>query len=239
METKGIYNELNLLRVRNASRQHTMSQGIQSSISTPSVEFIFSVCNYYKLNPQTRYLAIELLLHYKLSHEVKDLQLISLTCIFLSAKLHDKSLIDISKLLEASEFRYSRQELLRSEKLILTNMGYKIFLPTRYDILLLYLDRIYKNMNIELQVDIYYTASGVLDMVYLSEKFVYEYDRELVIAGVIQATLVLLTKYLGNFPQSYVLKELSEIHIQDILNTSYEILEMILGKELFSLYNFK
>ncbi len=234
LSTLDISAELFLLRSRNLSRSPTILQS-SSFIPPSSVEFIFSVCSFYNLGTQTRYLALELFLSQK-AH--KDMQLASLACIFLSSKLHDQSHIDTSKLLESCEYRYTHSELLKQEKAILQSCDYRIFLPTRYDLLLLYLERVTENMHKDLQIDMYYTSLAVLDMAYLSEKFIFEYDRDLLIAAVIQATFILLTQYLGNFPQTYLLKDLSQFHIQEICNTSHSILELVLGPELYFLYNF-
>jgi hypothetical protein len=108
------------------------------------VDWLVEVHFKFKLFPSTLWLCVNLLDRY-LSKVVilrSKLQLIGVTALFVACKFEEVFPPEVSDFVYITDYAYEREEVLKTESLMLNELNYEIFVPTGYHFMTRYLNSI-------------------------------------------------------------------------------------------------
>ncbi|CAG9323188.1 unnamed protein product [Blepharisma stoltei] len=156
--------------------------------------------------------------------------------ILLSTKFHEQSPISPQAVLEISPSIRFTNEILKYELYILSLINFRTLIPTLHDWVSLQVELCTKRLEKDVKNMIRYVSLLIIDLLHEDETILVDYPVGLLSAAVIQATLSVLTKLSGLFPQCELLVGYFGFDLDNLVQLSDFILCHVLGEELYFSY---
>jgi cyclin B len=108
------------------------------------IDWLVEVSNKFKLQPQTLWLCVNILDRYleQVQTNRSKLQLVGVTALLIACKYEEIYPPEVKDCVYITDYAYDRAEVLQMEATILTQLEYKMSIPTGYHFLIRYLNSI-------------------------------------------------------------------------------------------------
>lgn len=212
------------------------------NIGNKTIDFIFSICEYYGLKLETAEASILSLIKYleKPTNNKYDYNLTVLTIIFLCSKMFDLKHMPLSILHEITEHSYNNALVLSCENHLLRSLNYDLYLRNAMlsDKVGLFLECIKNYYDEKDFLFISKTTGNFIKMLYIDMKLIKNVQFNLLAVALIQAVILISSLEEGSNPVNLKLAALTGYSVNEITDTGKKILKNVLGHEAYKMFNF-
>jgi Cyclin, N-terminal domain len=206
----------------------------KSTVPLCSSDLLFSLSCSLELSPNTKYLAYHILNRLNFQNPIPVPFLY--TALLIASKIYEITPLSISKI--HSCINRTKTDLKALEKSILLYLDYRVLEYSLLDWVSSYLELCTSNLSSKCKAEIRKVTVYLIDFVYFEGNMIASVPVGVIAAGIINSSLVILTKYTGAFPYSSMLAKALHQEVELIVQVSNSVLNLALGDEFYSQFNF-
>eukprot|EP00347_Sterkiella_histriomuscorum_P013280 403365321 len=210
------------------------------------ISYIFTVCEHKTQPDFVKFQSVSLLQRYlkakNYSLKKERMQLIALSCILLASKQCDEE-IQIKKIHKYAGYSFTNQDFSTCQLKILKSLNFKLvnLADDIYGYTQLCLLSIKSLLPNDENVTFNWLQGfsiNILEMLYQNNQFFHSYSIPELATGLIQTSIIILSKFAGASPITLRLSNFTRVDIITIEKVSKRMLKHVLGEHIYNQFKF-